>query len=525
MSAMLGRCLVTAVLVLSGAPVLAANHYIRAGAKGDGKGTDWTNAYPTIPASLQRGDTYYVADGDYGSHVFNDPLSGTLTITIKKATASDHGTAVGWDPSYGDGQAVLKSQLHFMQGYYVLDGQTRNEADWFAASAYGFRLDHNNQDGNIVIQNYGVPISDITIRYIYVDAIYQNLPSTTIRRYAVDTDGYDGGTTAKRLLFSRMCVRGSNNVWFLRTTEGAIVEYSGSDGAAGNGTNHGEIVNLYYSGSNAIIRYNIFKNAYLAGGGTALVAITYANGLQFYGNLAMDFGVGDGAVGFLGGDASHCRIFNNTFVRGLGAAGFASDGTDNLVQNNLWVGNKSVDLSGSHDYNAFSGASGNGEAHAQTNVPTSIFVNYAGNDLRLTSGTAAGTSLAAPYDVDLLGNPRGSDGAWDRGAFEHCSGGACATKPDGAAPKPDGASRLDATGPHQGDQRLAETSPSAGDAAQEKQGDAGAPGSLGGGGCGCATSGDSSGASTLGQLGLLLIGLLARRRLCRGARLGDLQVR
>ena len=44
-----------------------ANRYVREAAAGANDGTDWTNAYTTLPASLTRGDTYYVADGAYGT--------------------------------------------------------------------------------------------------------------------------------------------------------------------------------------------------------------------------------------------------------------------------------------------------------------------------------------------------------------------------------------------------------------------------------------------------------------------------
>jgi hypothetical protein len=52
---------------------------------------------------------------------------------------------------------------------------------------------------------------------------------------------------------------------------------------------------------------------------------------------------------------------------------------------------------------------------------TSRFVNSA-SDFHLTSALA-GVSLASTYNTDILGNTRGADGVWDRGAFEFCSGG------------------------------------------------------------------------------------------------------
>lgn len=398
-------------------PAQATNHYVRAGASGTASGTDWTNAYTALPASLTRGDTYYVAGGNYGAYTFDDAQSGTLVITIKKATAADHGTDTGWNPAYGDSPAIFNSVIQFARGYYVFDGQVRNESDWFDGPSYGFRINHNNKDQNIVISG-GSSSSNITIKYVFVDAIYKNLPSNTVRRYAIDTDTY-GGSIATNLQFHRMYVYGSNNVWFLRTTNGAVVEYSASNGAASSASNHGEIVNLYYSGNNAVIRYNQWKNAYIGNGGTALVAITQADGLQFYGNVISNFEVGDGAIGFDGYSSSRNRVFNNTFVGGRGwNSGTAwGSGTDNLVYNNLFIDCTTVNLAGTHDYNGFSDSYSRSESHAQVNIPTSIFVNYGGGDLRLRSDTNPGLALASPFNKDMLGNTRGAEGSWTRGAF------------------------------------------------------------------------------------------------------------
>ena len=44
-------------------------HYIRK-AVDNTTGNDWTD----LPASLVRGDTYYIADGAYTNYVFDDAL-------------------------------------------------------------------------------------------------------------------------------------------------------------------------------------------------------------------------------------------------------------------------------------------------------------------------------------------------------------------------------------------------------------------------------------------------------------------
>ena len=85
--------LLLAMLFLGTVSAEAANQYVRAGAAGMNNGTDWTNAYTSLPSTLVRGDTYYIADGTYGSRTLSTPASAALLITIKKATSTDHASS------------------------------------------------------------------------------------------------------------------------------------------------------------------------------------------------------------------------------------------------------------------------------------------------------------------------------------------------------------------------------------------------------------------------------------------------
>jgi hypothetical protein len=356
-------------------------------------------------------------------------------ITIKKAIASDHGTDTGWQAVYGTTQAVFNSVIRFTTGYYVFDGQVRNESDWFNGAAYGFQIYHNNSDQNIIINtgNSGY----ITIRNVFVNAKYHSLPSGTGRQYAIDTEA--GGSDKVGLAFQKMFVYGSNNVWFIRNTNGTLIEYCASDGAAGDGNNHGEVVNLYFNVYNSITRYCKIRNAYnVLGPGTAIWAATRCgstgicggtnSGHEIYGNEVSHFCSTDGAIGYIGSDTTNTKVYNNTFIDGTGGGSCwgsgVSLGSGSVAYNNIWVGWQSGRLSFSvtHDYNAFSGTSGFSEAHAQINVPNSLFVNYSGNDFRLSTDTSTGLALSAPYDSDLLGSIRGSGGQWDRGAYQYGAG-------------------------------------------------------------------------------------------------------
>ena len=112
---------------------------VRAGGSGANNGSDWNNAFSSLPSSLQRGATYYIADGNYGGYTFDDPTSGTTRITIKKAIQSDHGRDTGWQSSYGDGQAVFGGSIRFQTSYWTFDGQTGGGPNnW--KTGFGFKI-------------------------------------------------------------------------------------------------------------------------------------------------------------------------------------------------------------------------------------------------------------------------------------------------------------------------------------------------------------------------------------------------
>ena len=435
--------LLSALLLAIALPAEGATRYVRAGAAGNGSGSDWTNAYASLPATLIRGDTYYIAAGNYSAYTFDDPESGSLAITIKKATSGDHGTDAGWQSAFS-GQAVFNSVLRFERGNYIFDGQTRNENDWFAGAAYGFKISSNN---NAAQQQLIVTGSNVTIKYTWAEG-RRGAYNGAERRYAVDTEG--GGTT-NNPVFHRMLVTDSNNVWFLRNSNGAIVEYCAHTGATGNAENHGEIVNLYFTAENSVIRYNQFTNAYTASGGTALIAIADSRGTsnpprtEIYGNLFWNYGTTDATIGFLGnsangGNATNSVVVNNTFVDGHSGYGWGiqfPDGSGNIVRNNLFIrGNGSpttalnLGSGATNSNNGFGTGSGSSGSNARTGLPTSIFVGYSGySNLRLATPVSGGAPLPAPYNQDMFGNIRGADGVWDIGAFEYSEGGSLPTPP------------------------------------------------------------------------------------------------
>lgn len=115
-------------------------NYVRAGASGANDGSDWNNAFTSLPATLTRGATYFVAAGDYGdsNYVFDDANSGTTRITIKFPTTANHGTDTGWDNSFTNGQARWGGTFDFRTDYYTIDGSVRDETNW--TNRHGIRI-------------------------------------------------------------------------------------------------------------------------------------------------------------------------------------------------------------------------------------------------------------------------------------------------------------------------------------------------------------------------------------------------
>jgi hypothetical protein len=106
-------------------------------------------------------------------------------------------------------------------------------------------------------------------------------------------------------------------------------------------------------------------------------------------------------------------------------------GSNNVAYNNLWyncvrTAHSGVTISQSWYYNT-QRDSDDKDVQIGAGNP---FVDLANEDFRLSSATSSGKSdLGSPYNVDAYGNIRGSDGVWDRGAYEYNSGGGT-SRPD-----------------------------------------------------------------------------------------------
>jgi len=412
---------------------VAMDHFIRAGATGANNGSDWTNAWATLPATLVRGDTYYVAEGSYGSYTFSTPQSGTAWIYIKKATASAHGTDTGWNDTFGDGVANFSS-WEFTTGYWDIDGVTGGgPGSW--ENGHGIKITCTPPAKAIRINVAGVHY--INIRH--VEATASSLGVFTGIVYSFGA--FDGvGNSYVNIshcwfhtVYGPIFHIGYNHDW--------VVEYSklGDNNPPGSGgSDHSEIFSLL-GNDGLTIRYNYLYSWRSTGG---IVAINGPSGgtgtqnvcedVQIYGNI---FDQGSGAASWLIAaisDASNWqyarrwKIHNNTFVNvnssstGLNAISLATTGeANNEAYNNIFWGNTdTLAFSGvTHDFNWFTGSGAYAETHGFAGGNQNPFINPTGKDFRLAA-SIAGKILNTPFDKDMIGTFRGSVGVWDVGAYE-----------------------------------------------------------------------------------------------------------
>ncbi len=393
---------------------------VRQGATGANNGSDWNNAYTSLPATLVRGATYYVAAGSYGAYVFDDVESGSTLITIKKATVTEHGTNTGWNDSYAG--AATWGNLVFARDYYVFDGAYRNESQWNQPNSYGFRVTGTVYSWPV---NYPPGGDQITIRYCDIGGAYSDSWAAGLNT-GVYVVGNQNNLTVSRCYIHNVKVGLLYNGLDTYTVEECFI----GPGWGKEALRGGAVCR------NGIIRHNTFYNSTQTdpsdgtSGITAEIGIwgstdatAYAN-IAVYGNVfhSTKFG-GRNAVVVIGGNggswygaaASGALVYNNTFVDVSETAVFGMvliNGTGE-AKNNLFYNCAST--------NMYASATAGNKV-----VSVDPFVNRLGLDWRITSTSQAcnaGVALGAPYSSDRLGATRGADGSWDVGAYEYITSG------------------------------------------------------------------------------------------------------
>jgi hypothetical protein len=440
------RTLTLLLLLFCAITAQAATRYVRADAAGNGSGSDWTNAYKALPGALVRGDTYYVGDGSYPAYVFDDATSGSTPITIKKATAADSGSAPDWQPSYGDGQAVFGGWT-FRTSHYTILGQTRNGADWEHEAAYGMDI-----NGEITIDAAGV--SNLRLSHFSVGgtvgSVYPNTTSFGIKMTVPSSPARNN------LYFGYCYIHNTTLPIHSRSNSDVTLEYCHL------GPGFGKEAISHQTGGSWNIRNNKFIDSCVlpaSEGCTAVIGMfnftgggspveCYCDNMLIYGNVFAESGKfsavkADGII--LMHATNNSKFFNNSVVRHNGnwaGAVRLMEGVGNEIKNNLWYWVGDYDGSWGGIVAAEANSVSNNWCYYGSNKPARLgancsaiagtrfngsedpFVGIASGNYNLKGSLSGvsprnnGLNLGAAYGVDMNGNPRGADGAWDIGALE-----------------------------------------------------------------------------------------------------------
>lgn len=420
-------------------PVLAsaANHYVRSGASGNGSGVDWANACDDFSAScavtsLVRGDTYYVGTGSYAGRTFSTPASGTLLITIKGATAADHGTATGWSNSFsvssadGGTQAIWSNEVDFTSSYWMFDGNT-NAPLWDQNPAdYGFKFVDGLSRGSTfgvagTVSNNGPAITNITLSHMTALATSNDVEKEFI-------EGATSGGAHSNCTISHSLFNGWQGLVMTKGQSGTpysnwVIQYNVMLDGSSTTANHGEWINPNERPiSNWTIAFNLFKGYSGSAGQTGTIVANNSDNdsPQIYGNVFDGLRVGNGIItGTSQGQLNNAVVYNNTFLNMTSdsgnAIGGSGQGSGNISLNNLFY-NMSASMGGgfTYDYDSFFSTTNTpSEPHGQIGSSNPL-VNLSNGDYKLVSDTFPWSSLPAPYNVDATGLGRSSS----RGAYQ-----------------------------------------------------------------------------------------------------------
>jgi hypothetical protein len=413
----------------SGIRASARVHYVRAGATGNGSGSDWTNACTDFTGScaataLQRGDIYYVASGNYAPGSFSASASGSGVVTIQGATAANHGNEMGWQNTYsvdshdGGSQAVFAPIQ--VGSNITLDGEAESGIKLALANpppCTGSDPYCNNQAA--------VKISGENIALKHLDIAGPGGPegfTSTGDLRGIDTTG---GTT-NGLHISHCRIHGFIDGIYFGNTRNSLIEHSQIyDIYAQNAAMFHDNVFASIGSSNITFRYN--EIYHWESEGIMLIFSGVQAKWYIYGNVWHDSVPGSTGRVLETQNAVNGPIYfyNNTVVNAWGAilesmGGAYAAGSE--AKNNIFWNVLSNDLTGfTRDYNLTSGP--NTEPHGIGQGPDP-FVNYAGKDYHIVSAVAAmypsnrGVVLSREFNRDKDGNLRGADGLWDIGAYE-----------------------------------------------------------------------------------------------------------
>ena len=391
-------------------------------------GASWSAPAAWGSVTLTRGDVIYLADGSYAGKTLSTANNGTTTITIKKATVSDHGTDTGWNAgSMGAGQAAFTGALITTTSYWIIDGN-RSTTPWDACAPGSFGFYRSVPSGGDGVDWQNAFTGNQLINF---DITGPGFRSTTSETHAV-LISHGGDPLNQNWLISKCRFQNMDTMLKLDNALNCIVDNCTFRYCSSGNLSSVHPDTIYaYPCDGVTVRHCFFGDV-----DSESIFFDYGESTNwyFYGNV-MRQGTGSSSSGIeLKQDFTWglFHFWNNVFIgwskpaiyiRGNVAAG-------STIKNNIFWSTSCDPMNATVDYNGFLSASTSG-THAYTGAGDP-FVNSGALNFRPNAASwpiGRGVSVgASPYNLDADGNTRGADGTWDLGAYEYTTGG---TPPSG----------------------------------------------------------------------------------------------
>jgi len=397
-----------------------AIYCVRPGAEGQADGSDWTNAYPSLPERLERGAIYYLAGGEYPSYHADDPVQGRLRITIRKATETEHGPDEGWAPEYGAAQAKFYGSWRFDTPHWLLDGATGGgPGQW--REGFGISI-HTPAPAGPILDFGGLGVSHCEVRHV---ALQGGGDDGDAGGNGVANDAIYIGPGSHHITISHFHAWDAGRTILWMRTGPVTLEYGCAGQFESTDGQHAEIASI---DGEATIRHCLFTHVEGTGG----LIFMGMGPFRVHGNVfakepGSDFWVGyNGVIGSWSAKTLvNLTVTNNTFINvPKHVPVFGSLYTRKgqvIARNNAFYncpnigGGILTDYSHNHFVN--SGGSMKGPHSTRDHGDLTDFIDLETYRPRLAS--APGATLEGEYAIDAWEHPRGADGTWDRGAYEY----------------------------------------------------------------------------------------------------------
>lgn len=385
----------------------AADWYINSDAAGAYTGHNWDDAWTSLPQTLIRGDTYWVSDGSYSEYTFSDAGADTLYIQVRKATIAQHGTDVGWNDSFGDGQAVF-GPLTINASYVIFSGAERSGL----TNGHGFKI-QTGQDKGIRIS--AVDIRNVTLEYIEVEGVGNDglgTPTSNDLVYLV--------TASTDIIFRYCYLHDAGRTIFLgRYADRVTIDHNLLARNESITAEHSEGISASYGTDEWVVSNNIWSDVE----GTGVIVFEDSDGWQVYNNLIYWTGnpeyrgISNASIGtWTNGVVTNTNVYNNTVYNGSGYDvgidfNASNDGRGNTAYNNLIYliaeGTATILAGSTHDFNA---SPINLNEDNNFVITTDPFVDAMNNDFTLREDSpllGAGVTMPWMAPTDMNGSPFG----------------------------------------------------------------------------------------------------------------------